>query len=385
MWGEVTSLAARNLSPCPNIELLTCQNTYPSRAASQQIKPQDVRLATLVRFPPEKRNFNSCSTNRLPASHRGDPSTIPGRDTPYFNNWESCRTMPLIGRYSRGSPFSHALSFWRCSIPQSPSPALAQSHEYFANSFGGEVDSKHLIFSPAFVIGRQFFRHAPFNSEPVGLGRKGGGGKSEGDVWPASSHRGTSHTAGHGREIIRCMKGIVAHGAQPCSFAPLACQLDHSPLTKANQVQSPAGSSQDLRKWEIVPVDGTGRWVSRGLPFTPALHSSAASLSPHLTIIGSQDLVVNSHSNISPQLNTHEPELRASDQKSDSPLQICTYLNNEVLRAHDGDSRERPLTSGFLQHDSHIQKYGSDSAGDEHGSPWWEASSLPAQPPQITT
>ncbi|KAJ8894342.1 hypothetical protein PR048_006968 [Dryococelus australis] len=36
-----------------------------------------------------------------------------------------------------------------------------QSDEYFANSFGGEVDFKHLFFSPAVLIGRQFFRHAP--------------------------------------------------------------------------------------------------------------------------------------------------------------------------------------------------------------------------------
>ncbi|KAJ8894916.1 hypothetical protein PR048_000223 [Dryococelus australis] len=40
---------------------------------------------------------------------------------------------------------------------------MCRSHEYFANSFGGEIDAKHLFFSHTVVIGRQLFRHAPFN------------------------------------------------------------------------------------------------------------------------------------------------------------------------------------------------------------------------------
>ncbi|KAJ8878394.1 hypothetical protein PR048_018972 [Dryococelus australis] len=53
----------------------------------------------------------------LLASHQGDPGSIPGRVTPDFRMWESCRTMPLIGGFSRGSPVSSALSFRRFSIP----------------------------------------------------------------------------------------------------------------------------------------------------------------------------------------------------------------------------------------------------------------------------
>ncbi|KAJ8869224.1 hypothetical protein PR048_030796 [Dryococelus australis] len=49
----------------------------------------------------------------------------------------------------------------------SPLYGYRQSHEYFANLFGGEEDSNHSLFSPTVVIGRQFFRHAPFNCEPV--------------------------------------------------------------------------------------------------------------------------------------------------------------------------------------------------------------------------
>ncbi|KAJ8866094.1 hypothetical protein PR048_033618 [Dryococelus australis] len=45
----------------------------------------------------------------LLASHLGDLGSIPG-------TWESCRTMPLVRGFSRGSPVSQALSFRRCSV-----------------------------------------------------------------------------------------------------------------------------------------------------------------------------------------------------------------------------------------------------------------------------
>ncbi|KAJ8881003.1 hypothetical protein PR048_017476 [Dryococelus australis] len=52
-------------------------------------------------------------------------------------------------------------------LPSRPPCTPCASTEYFANSYGGEVDFKHLFFSPAVVIERYFFRHAPFNCELV--------------------------------------------------------------------------------------------------------------------------------------------------------------------------------------------------------------------------
>ncbi|KAJ8865625.1 hypothetical protein PR048_033145 [Dryococelus australis] len=52
----------------------------------------------------------------LLASHQGDPGSIPGRVTPDFRMWESCRTIPLVGGSSRGSPVSPAPSFRLCSV-----------------------------------------------------------------------------------------------------------------------------------------------------------------------------------------------------------------------------------------------------------------------------
>ncbi|KAJ8872437.1 hypothetical protein PR048_026041 [Dryococelus australis] len=48
--------------------------------------------------------------------YQGNAGSIPGRVTPDFRMWESCRTMPLVGGFPRGSPVSPALSFQRCSV-----------------------------------------------------------------------------------------------------------------------------------------------------------------------------------------------------------------------------------------------------------------------------
>ncbi|KAJ8868993.1 hypothetical protein PR048_030539 [Dryococelus australis] len=56
--------------------------------------------------------------------HQGEPRLIPGRFTPGFRKWESCRTIPLVGGFSRGSPISPALSFRRCFIVTSLHPHI---------------------------------------------------------------------------------------------------------------------------------------------------------------------------------------------------------------------------------------------------------------------
>ncbi|KAJ8869195.1 hypothetical protein PR048_030767 [Dryococelus australis] len=44
------------------------------------------------------------SAVRLPTSHQGKPVPISSRALPDFRVWESCRTMPLVGGFSRGFP-----------------------------------------------------------------------------------------------------------------------------------------------------------------------------------------------------------------------------------------------------------------------------------------
>ncbi|KAJ8868656.1 hypothetical protein PR048_030195 [Dryococelus australis] len=56
------------------------------------------------------------ATVSLLASHQGDPGSIPGGITSNFRMWGSCRTTPLVGGFTRGSPVSPALSFRPCSV-----------------------------------------------------------------------------------------------------------------------------------------------------------------------------------------------------------------------------------------------------------------------------
>ncbi|KAJ8887533.1 hypothetical protein PR048_013749 [Dryococelus australis] len=73
---------------------------------------------------------------------------------------------------------------------------------------------------------------------------------------------------------------------------------------QGDRVQSPAGS---LRIYANVNRAGRCRWSAGflgDLPFPPPLHSGAAPFSLHFTIIGSQDLVVKSHTTLSITLST---------------------------------------------------------------------------------
>ncbi|KAJ8870424.1 hypothetical protein PR048_029446 [Dryococelus australis] len=76
----------------------------------------------------EERIYTSAVS--LLASLQGDPGSIPGRVTTDFRMWESCRTMPLIGRFSRDLPFPppfHSNAAQAQFSPHLPSLALKTS------------------------------------------------------------------------------------------------------------------------------------------------------------------------------------------------------------------------------------------------------------------
>ncbi|KAJ8875178.1 hypothetical protein PR048_023073 [Dryococelus australis] len=80
--------------------------------------------------------------------------------------------------------------------------------------------------------------------------------------------------------------------------------LDYSPPTKAIRARFPAGSPPGFSHVGIVPDDTAGRRVfSRISGFRRPSHSGAAPHSPRFTLIGSQDHVVKSRTNIF----THRP------------------------------------------------------------------------------
>ncbi|KAJ8890126.1 hypothetical protein PR048_009633, partial [Dryococelus australis] len=63
-----------------------------------------------------EQRFRKVGTVCLLVSNHGDPGSIHRRVTPDFCMWESCRTMPLVDGFSRGSPVSPAFSFQRYPI-----------------------------------------------------------------------------------------------------------------------------------------------------------------------------------------------------------------------------------------------------------------------------
>ncbi|KAJ8877613.1 hypothetical protein PR048_022068 [Dryococelus australis] len=69
-----------------------------------------------------RRNAELCKLDLLPRGRSGQsvrlpPSSITGAGrSRIFRPWKSCRTMPLIGGFSRGYPVSSALACRRCSI-----------------------------------------------------------------------------------------------------------------------------------------------------------------------------------------------------------------------------------------------------------------------------
>ncbi|KAJ8869908.1 hypothetical protein PR048_028917 [Dryococelus australis] len=67
-------------------------------------------------------------------------------------------------------------------------------------------------------------------------------------------------------------------------------RLECSPPTTANQVQSPTGSLPEIFKWESYRTMSLVGRFSRGSSVLPPFYFGAAPFSPHLTLIGCQDV-----------------------------------------------------------------------------------------------
>ncbi|KAJ8871562.1 hypothetical protein PR048_027888 [Dryococelus australis] len=85
--------------------------------------------------------------------------------------------------------------------------------------------------------------------------------------------------------------------------ATVSKRLARSPPTKANRVQSPAGSS-DFRKWESCRTMPLVGGFSQGSPVYPAPSFRRRSIFTSITLIGPEDLVVKSHPNLLTSLHS---------------------------------------------------------------------------------
>ncbi|KAJ8871096.1 hypothetical protein PR048_027400 [Dryococelus australis] len=101
----------------------------PANHDYSQLAVSSLLLTTLLKAQGKGGGGHGSQAVSPLASHQGEPLSIPGRVTPDFRTWESCRTMPLVGGFSRGSPVFPALSFRRCSILTSVTLIGSQDHD----------------------------------------------------------------------------------------------------------------------------------------------------------------------------------------------------------------------------------------------------------------
>ncbi|KAJ8883168.1 hypothetical protein PR048_015008 [Dryococelus australis] len=175
--------------------------------------------------------------------------------------------------------------------------------------------------------------------------------------------------------------------------AAVAERIACSPPTKANRVQSPAGSVPDFRIWESCHT------MALGSPVSPALSFRRCYILNSIILIGSQDLGVKSH----PNLFTHSCSVievfwctyhKAATSKNNdskwgrsSPVDRAPYSGaavaqwveepysgaavaqweeNPIVVPHarlKGKPQENSPTSGIVRHDSHWRKLGVNRAG----------------------
>ncbi|KAJ8877361.1 hypothetical protein PR048_021815 [Dryococelus australis] len=115
------------------------------------------------------------------------------------------------------------------------------------------------------------------------------------------------HSVGFLREaasmLQRCHPSFARQNELMLNRTTVAARLARSPPTKANRVQSPAGSP-DFRKWKSCRTMPLVSGFSRGSPISPAPPILRRSIFASITLIGSQDLacVFLIHCNYGPQL-----------------------------------------------------------------------------------
>ncbi|KAJ8867892.1 hypothetical protein PR048_031697 [Dryococelus australis] len=225
----------------------------------------------------------------LLASHQGEPGSIPGRGSlPDFLMRESCRTMPLVSGFSRGSSIPPTHSFRRFSILTSIT--LIESQDLAIKEW--IIWFVQLSTFPAWLGNYLFLHLADLNAcshpaQPHGEGNASCGDLSVGFLFrhPLRPELRTlalfapfwGISSPDPNQILRQQDSNSGqkrcHGGVEVRL--LASHLD-------DRVRLPAGSHQDFREWGTVPDDSTGRCVFSGVFCFPLLLHSAL-LHTHLT------------------------------------------------------------------------------------------------------
>ncbi|KAJ8886045.1 hypothetical protein PR048_012251 [Dryococelus australis] len=221
---------------------------------------------------------------------------------PDFRKWESCRTMTLVCRFSRGSPASPAPSFRRRSIFTSTTLIGSQGRPNLFNSLftllrpRGNHLTRQKMAMWALRPPCEIIQELPFHrrflmsfSLPSTLNS-------------CVSSLDTRHIFDHRRVKLNNVKlKLYAHTCCHYNLSPRASDiiqlgtivaewLDCSPLTKFNYLPG------RHRIFENRNRAGRCRWSTGflgDLPFPQPLHSSGSLFSPRFTFFGSQHLIKN--------------------------------------------------------------------------------------------
>ncbi|KAJ8869924.1 hypothetical protein PR048_028935 [Dryococelus australis] len=238
-------------------------------------------------------------TVRLLASHQHEPRSMPGQFTPDFRKWELCRTMPLVGGFSRGFPVSPALSFGCCSMPTSI--ALIGSHLAFKSRPNRFTHSPLQPFCPSGRAARAHYGPALGLTTVTlcpNLYRCGCHSDSSclscgdrpchpvvvgGERIKIKTHRSPEPDANYNRKPVRFTNRLAAAGSLSDAGSTTDARTLFCYLGKLSK-----GCSRRLNIKQHVNMDvAAGRRVFSGISRSPPpLHSGAATYSPHFTLVG---------------------------------------------------------------------------------------------------
>ncbi|KAJ8873659.1 hypothetical protein PR048_024488 [Dryococelus australis] len=256
------------------------------------------------------------SSAHLPTRRIGFDSP---RGGPRIRTWELCRMMPLDGGFPQRSPVSPALTLQRWSTAYSPLKIPILQHLAMWVGGGDEV-AERLTCSPPTMTNRA---QSPARSLPAGFLC---------DLpFPPPLHSGAAPfsyhlTPMHNRQLVLVVD-VDGNQSNQVSESVLKCfrpQPDGFLLSRKSGVHTrgrvrgvvillashqgelgsiPSRATPGFSQVGIVTDDAAGRrFFLRDLPFLPPFRSGAAPFPPHSTLIGFQDLVVTSRSNLSIQV-----------------------------------------------------------------------------------
>ncbi|KAJ8874884.1 hypothetical protein PR048_022774, partial [Dryococelus australis] len=301
--------------------------------------------------------------------------------------------MAFVRNPSQHSPV--AISESRPDRESNPGPSECESSElplgylmrlkYFAIAFGGEVDSKHVLFSPTVVTGRQLLGHAPFDCEPTVVVSDIVRGRS--DSMPRTSVKWVAASSGATRGRILSFRVINLRRSPGLSdgggcmairgFEPgrprrtkwaINPPPSPTPSSLTHATDGPARGRSFLR-------DRARRSPSEGLYIGADM--KRVWISTVMKRRGKREIPEKTHQPAAssgaryPHPNIWEWEV--TSLPTPTPRLLCMFVT-DGKREIPEKTRRSAATSVTIST--------CDNPGIEPGSPWWEASSLTTTTPR---